>query len=90
MDDAALNPSVRLWDLPVRLVHWSFAALVPALWWTAEKGDLDLHLTLGLIMLGLVWAAHIGVDRALGLGLKYGAGFGFTHLGRIGGALSGS
>src|SRR5881227_2402481 len=27
---------------------------------------------------------------ALGLGLKYGAGFGLTHLGRIGGALAGS
>jgi hypothetical protein len=33
---------------------------------------------------------HIGVDRALGYGLKYGAGFGLTHLGRIGGALTGS
>ena len=43
-----------------------------------------------LIAIALVWAAHIGIDRALGLGLKYGAGFGLTHLGRIGGALSGS
>ena len=38
----------------------------------------------------LIWAAHIAVDRALGYGLKYGAGFGLTHLGRIGGALTGS
>jgi hypothetical protein len=43
-----------------------------------------------LIAIALVWAAHIGIDRALGFGLKYGAGFGFTHLGRIGGALAGS
>ena len=43
-----------------------------------------------LLAIALVWAAHIGIDRALGLGLKYGAGFGFTHLGRIGGALAGS
>jgi hypothetical protein len=28
--------------------------------------------------------AHIGIDRALGYGLKYSTGFGFTHLGRIG------
>jgi hypothetical protein len=28
--------------------------------------------------------AHIGIDRALGYGLKYAEGFGFTHLGRIG------
>lgn len=33
---------------------------------------------------GLVWCAHIGFDRALGYGLKYAQGFGFTHLGRIG------
>ena len=33
---------------------------------------------------GLVWCAHIGFDRALGYGLKYSTGFGFTHLGRIG------
>jgi hypothetical protein len=33
---------------------------------------------------GLIWCAHIGFDRALGYGLKYAAGFGFTHLGRIG------
>ncbi|WP_415878217.1 DUF4260 domain-containing protein [Methylomonas sp. TEB] len=33
---------------------------------------------------GLIWCAHIGFDRALGYGLKYPAGFDFTHLGRIG------
>lgn len=33
---------------------------------------------------GLVWCAHIGLDRALGYGLKYAAGFGDTHLGRLG------
>lgn len=34
--------------------------------------------------LALIWSAHIGIDRALGYGLKYDAGFSFTHLGRIG------
>lgn len=33
---------------------------------------------------GIIWCAHIGFDRALGYGLKYSSGFGFTHLGRIG------
>ena len=33
---------------------------------------------------GLIWCAHIGVDRALGYGLKYATGFTHTHLGRIG------
>lgn len=32
----------------------------------------------------LVWLAHIGMDRALGLGLKYPASFRETHLGSIG------
>jgi len=32
----------------------------------------------------LIWLAHIGIDRALGYGLKYEGGFGLTHLGRIG------
>jgi hypothetical protein len=36
------------------------------------------------IALALIWTAHIGFDRMLGYGLKYAAGFGFTHLGRIG------
>ncbi|ESR25831.1 DUF4260 domain-containing protein [Lutibaculum baratangense] len=36
------------------------------------------------LAIGLIWAAHIGFDRALGYGLKYGEGFGASHLGRIG------
>ena len=32
----------------------------------------------------LIWAAHIGLDRMLGYGLKYPSSFGETHLGRIG------
>jgi hypothetical protein len=43
-----------------------------------------------LIQVALIWAAHVGIDRAVGFGLKYNAGFGFTHLGRIGGAMTGS
>jgi hypothetical protein len=37
-----------------------------------------------LLAVGLVWCAHIGFDRLLGYGLKYSAGFGHTHLGRLG------
>jgi hypothetical protein len=36
------------------------------------------------IALALIWSAHIGIDRVLGYGLKYGDGFTSTHLGRIG------
>ncbi|RTZ45670.1 DUF4260 family protein [Candidimonas sp. SYP-B2681] len=37
-----------------------------------------------LLTIGLIWCAHIGFDRMLGYGLKYQAGFSFTHFGRIG------
>ena len=46
-----------------------------------------LGLTVGppmMVSLAIIWLAHIGMDRAVGYGLKYEAGFGFTHLGRIG------
>jgi hypothetical protein len=33
--------------------------------------------------LALIWVAHIGFDRALGYGLKYGTRFRDTHLGRV-------
>ena len=36
------------------------------------------------LALGLVWLAHIGFDRLLGYGLKYGSSFGATHLGQLG------
>jgi len=34
--------------------------------------------------LALIWIAHIGFDRMLGYGLKYGTAFGHTHLGAVG------
>lgn len=39
-----------------------------------------------MIPVALIWANHIGVDRLLGYGLKYGGGFGWTHLGLVGAA----
>src|SRR5262249_36447401 len=36
------------------------------------------------LSIAMIWLAHSGFDRALGYGLKYREGFGFTHLGRIG------
>ena len=42
-----------------------------------------------ILSIAMIWLAHIGIDRALGYGLKYSAGFGFTHLGRFGKAAAG-
>lgn len=35
------------------------------------------------LMVGLIWTAHIGMDRMLGFGLKYPSNFQDTHLHRI-------
>ena len=49
-----------------------------SLWLIAHVGHMPL-----LYPLALIWAAHIGFDRLLGYGLKYGTGFRDTHLGRV-------
>jgi hypothetical protein len=36
-----------------------------------------------LIQLALIWLGHIGLDRALGYGLKYPTAFKDTHLQRV-------
>lgn len=48
------EPDVRVWDPLLRLTHWSFALLVPAMWWTAENSKWALHKRLGLVLLGLL------------------------------------
>jgi hypothetical protein len=39
----------------------------------------------GALGVACIWVAHVGFDRLLGYGLKYGTSFGDTHLGRRGG-----
>jgi len=45
---------IRLWDLPLRLFHWSLVVLLAALWWTAENDRTELHEKLGYVTLGLL------------------------------------
>ncbi len=55
-------------------LHWTVPALaLAAFGWAAPSS--------GALAVALIWLAHIGMDRALGFGLKYGAGFRNTHLG---------
>lgn len=35
------------------------------------------------VQVALIWVTHIGVDRAIGYGLKYPTAFGDTHLQRV-------
>ena len=56
--EAAPSPQsgmrVRVWDLPTRLLHWSFAVGVGFSWWTAETGRLEWHRWCGYTLLALL------------------------------------
>ncbi len=59
MDNQPNNTSrsrVLIWDIPVRLFHWTQLALFVSLFITAEVLDdkIELHAKLGLVLLGLV------------------------------------
>jgi cytochrome b len=45
---------VKIWDLPVRLFHWSVVILVGAAWWTAQHDEMSLHRICGYLVGGLV------------------------------------
>ncbi|MCY7298128.1 MAG: DUF4260 domain-containing protein [Ilumatobacteraceae bacterium] len=62
------------------LYNVAHATSVPAVlvwvgWWQQRSS---------LLAIGLVWLAHIGLDRLMGYGLKYDDHFQHTHLGWIG------
>jgi cytochrome b len=45
---------VPMWDIPVRLFHWSLAAAFIVTWISGEQGELDLHYASGMVLLGLL------------------------------------
>jgi len=45
---------VPMWDLPVRLFHWSFVAAFAVCWISGQTDDLDLHYDSGMVLVGLV------------------------------------
>jgi len=45
---------VRVWDLPIRLFHWTLAALIAFSWYSAEEQLLDWHLRSGMAILLLL------------------------------------
>ena len=51
---ATKETRLRVWDLPVRLCHWSFALLVPAMWYTADNSLWYWHTRLGIVLLAVL------------------------------------
>lgn len=75
--------SPRVGAVLYNVVHnYTGAALVGVAAILAWSGGPDAPRWLGL--LALSWAFHVGVDRALGYGLKLPDAFQHTHLGTIG------
>ena len=50
----ATERAIRVWDLPVRLFHWTLVALVLTSWATRELGDMEAHRLSGYAILVLV------------------------------------
>lgn len=50
--DAAL--AVPVWDLPVRLFHWTLVGLIAFSWWSAENERIQWHIWSGLGVLSLL------------------------------------
>jgi len=52
----ANDPSthVRVWDIPIRLFHWSIVVLLLVSWVSADQGFMKVHLWSGLTVLALL------------------------------------
>lgn len=68
--------SPRTGALTYNFAHTSSLPLV------LSVAGLALGWALG-VQIALIWLAHIGLDRALGYGLKYGDAFLHTHLSEV-------
>jgi cytochrome b len=59
---------IKVWDLPVRLFHWSIVVLIAAAWTTQELNKMEWHMRIGYAILALllfrvVWG-FVGSDTA--------------------------
>ncbi|QSX41620.1 cytochrome b/b6 domain-containing protein [Shewanella cyperi] len=59
---------IKVWDLPVRLFHWSMVILLGLLWWSAEAGEMAWHQVFGftlmvLLLFRILWGL-VGSDTA--------------------------
>lgn len=50
----AVTEKVRVWDVPVRLFHWSLLGLFIFSWWSGENHEMEWHRQSGLLILVLL------------------------------------
>jgi cytochrome b len=54
-DDPTPSPArIRVWDAPVRVVHWLLVLAIGTSWWTAETGRMEWHRYAGYTLLALI------------------------------------
>lgn len=51
---ASGGDQLRVWDLPVRVMHWLLVASIAVCWWTGMHNQLDYHLYSGYVALWIV------------------------------------
>lgn len=45
---------IKVWDLPLRLFHWTLVAAFALAWLSAEAGILEAHVLIGYFLIGLL------------------------------------
>ncbi len=63
-----LKLPMRVWDLPIRLFHWSLVVLLATSYVSIQEGWMQVHLIAGYVMLGMlvfrvIWG-FVGSDTA--------------------------
>jgi cytochrome b len=49
-----LPATVRVWDLPTRIMHWALVVAIAVCWWTGIHDELEYHLYSGYVILWIV------------------------------------
>lgn len=55
MTETSAPRIVPVWDLPLRLFHWSLVLLFTLSWASGRMGKLDLHMKAGLVIMSLLF-----------------------------------
>ncbi len=54
MTESSVSRKIPVWDLPIRLFHWSLAVLFTLSWASGRLGKLDIHMKVGAVVLSLL------------------------------------
>lgn len=81
------DTTVLVWDAPIRVVHWTIAALLAVSWYTAEVDLMEWHrwsgyAVLALLLFRIIWG-FIGSSTARFFGFVRGPSTVWRHAGTL-------